>query len=139
MNLLVHFLLTHFLSDYPFQPGSLVKLKMKRFKGVLIHTAVHLGSMLVILYPVLHEREVQIAIAVVYMSHTFIDQAKVKLDKNDPKHHRLYYFLGGVVDIVDEGNAPHYLLPAAPKAPEQIATANDPHKQCDSQYYGDNQ
>lgn len=93
MNFLLHFFLAHFLSDYPFQSGQLVKLKMERYLGVFLHTAIHLASMLVIFYPLLHERKVQIAIAIVYITHNIIDQAKAKLDKNDPKHHRLYYFL----------------------------------------------
>lgn len=92
MNLILHFLLAHFLADYPFQPGKLVKLKMERYLGVFIHGLVHLLTLLVVLYPVLHLRRVQIAVGIIYLTHNLIDQTKVKLDKKDPKHHRLFYF-----------------------------------------------
>jgi len=92
MNLILHFLLAHFLADYPFQSGKLVKLKMERYLGVFVHGLIHLITLLVVLYPVLHLRRVQIAIAIIYFTHNLIDQMKVKLDKKDPKHHRLFYF-----------------------------------------------
>lgn len=93
MEYIFHFLLAHFLADYPFQWGALVKLKNKRYLGVFIHSTIHLFFMLLILAPLLHEIEVQISIAAIYVTHNLIDQAKVRLDKKDPKRHRMYYFL----------------------------------------------
>lgn len=93
MNFLLHFFLAHFLADYPFQSGALVKLKNKRYLGVFIHSTIHLFFMMLILAPLLHEVEVQISIAAIYVTHNLIDHTKVRLDRNDPKRHRLYYFL----------------------------------------------
>lgn len=93
MNFLIHFYLYHFLADYPFQNGKLVKLKQERFLGVFLHTGIHLITMLVLLAPLLHIKEVQVAIAVIYITHNIIDQIKVSLDKANPKHARLLYFL----------------------------------------------
>jgi len=93
MNFLLHFYLTHFLSDYPFQSGKLVKLKMERYLGVFLHTGVHLLTMLVILSPLLHDRRVWGSIALVYITHNFIDQAKVALNRAKPKYAKLYYFI----------------------------------------------
>lgn len=93
MNFLVHFYLYHFLADYPFQSGKLVRLKQKRFLGVFLHTGIHLITMLVLLFPLLHIKEVQYGIAVIYITHNIIDQIKVALDKANPKYARLLYFL----------------------------------------------
>ncbi len=93
MNFLIHFYLYHFLADYPFQNGKLVKLKQERFLGVFLHTGIHLVTMLVLLFPLLHIKEVQMGIAVIYITHNIIDQIKVSLDKANPKHARLLYFL----------------------------------------------
>ena len=76
MNFLIHFYLTHFLSDYPFQSTALVKLKQERYLGVFIHSSVHLVSMLVILSPLLHNVRTWYAIAIVYITHNIIDQTK---------------------------------------------------------------
>ncbi len=93
MNFLIHFFLAHFLSDYPFQSGKLVKLKQKRFLGVFLHTGIHLITMLVLLFPLLYIREVQYGIAFIYVTHNIIDQIKVSLDKANPKNARFLYFL----------------------------------------------
>ena len=93
MNFLIHFYLYHFLADYPFQNGKLVKLKQDRFLGVFLHTGIHLITMLILLAPLLHIKEVQVAIAIIYITHNVIDQIKVSLDKANPKHARLLYFM----------------------------------------------
>jgi hypothetical protein len=93
MNFLIHFYLAHFLSDYPFQPNRLIKLKQEGYLGVFIHALVHLASMLVILSPLLHDKRIWGSIALVYITHNIIDQIKVKLDAADPRHARFYYFL----------------------------------------------
>ena len=93
MNFLIHYYLTHFLSDYPFQSSALVKLKQERYLGVFLHTLVHLVTLLVLFFPLLHERSIQISIAVIYITHNIIDQTKVALDKANPKHARTLYFL----------------------------------------------
>lgn len=93
MSFLIHFYLYHFLSDYPFQSSALVKLKQERFLGVFLHTGIHLVTMLVLFFPLLHIQEVQYGIAFIYITHNIIDQIKVSLDKANPKHARLLYFL----------------------------------------------
>jgi len=93
MSLIIYFYIAHFLSDYPFQSGKLVKFKQEHYFGVLLHSSVHLASLLVLLMPVLHDKRIWSAIALVYITHNIIDQTKVKLDKENPKHARLLYFL----------------------------------------------
>ncbi len=93
MTFLIHFYLTHFLSDYPFQSSKLVKFKQEHYLGVFIHSSVHLASLLVLLFPLLHDKRVWISIGLIYITHNIIDQTKVTLDKSNPKYARLLYFL----------------------------------------------
>lgn len=93
MNFLLYFYLAHFLSDYPLQSNAMVRYKRKSFWGVLLHSTVHLVSLLVILSPFLCNWRVWLAIAIVYASHNIIDQTKVALDKANPKRARINYFV----------------------------------------------
>ena len=92
-TLLLYFLLAHFLADYLLQPGKLVRLKIRRYLGVFIHVLVHLGVMILVMAPFLHERRVWIAIGIIYVTHNIIDQTKVQLDKRNPGKTRFFYFL----------------------------------------------
>lgn len=93
MLFLLHFLLAHFLADYPLQSTRLVHLKWKSFFGVFIHGSIHLMVMMIILFPLLHSPKVWVALGIIYVTHNIIDQTKVKLDKSNPGKARLLYFL----------------------------------------------
>lgn len=93
MHFLLYFFLAHFLADYPLQSTRLVQFKTQHFLGVFIHGLIHLLVMLILLYPILYEPKVWVAIGVVYVTHNMIDQMKVRVDKKEPEHHRFFYFL----------------------------------------------
>lgn len=93
MNLLLYFLLAHFLADYPLQPGSLVRLKLKHYVGVFIHGLVHLLVMILILFPFLNSSKIWIGIGIIYLTHNLIDQTKVRLDRKNPEKAKFFYFL----------------------------------------------
>ena len=99
MTLILHFFLVHFLADYPFQPGALVKLKKKSYLGVLIHCLIHVATLIVVLYPFLHLKKIWIAIAIVFVTHNIIDQAKVVLDKKYPKCRLHLYLLDQITHL----------------------------------------
>ncbi len=81
MYLTYHLILTHFLADYPFQPGRLVKYKYKSAWGVLIHTAIHLAIICLVVLPFLHESRVVWVVLIIFITHNLIDYTKVTLDK----------------------------------------------------------
>jgi len=85
MSLLFYFYLIHFLADYPLQSSALVKYKKEHFLGVFIHSTVHLVTLLIVLAPFLPNNRVWAAIAIIYITHNIIDQAKVMLNKAYPK------------------------------------------------------
>lgn len=100
MSLLLYFYLIHFLADYPFQSSYLVKYKSEHFLGVLIHSSVHLVTLLVVLAPFLPNNRVWTAIGIIYITHIIIDQTKVMLNKAYPKHILFFYFLDQIVHLV---------------------------------------
>jgi len=91
MDLFIHLLLTHFLADYPFQSGALLRLKFRTYWGVLLHCLIHLASMVALLFPLLHNSRVWVGIAVIFFTHNLIDQIKVTLDKKYPRYHLAFY------------------------------------------------
>jgi len=100
MSLLLYFYLVHFLADYTFQSTSLVKYKSEHFLGIVIHSTVHLITLLVALAPFLPNNKVIIAIAVIYITHIMIDQSKVMLNRKYPKYIRSFYFLDQIVHMI---------------------------------------
>ena len=99
MNYLIHFFLVHFLADYPFQPGALVKLKKERYLGVLIHTLIHVLILLVVFFPLLHFKEIWIAIILVFVTHNIIDQTKITLNKKYPNQTLSLYITDQVIHL----------------------------------------
>ncbi len=91
MNLFLYFLLAHFLADYPFQPRSLVAFKMKSFWGVLLHTFIYLVVMSALLLPFWGYTEVRLAIGIMFVTHTAIDQLKCMANNFHPKSRLAYY------------------------------------------------
>ncbi len=81
MTLVYHLILTHFLADYPFQPGRLVKYKYKSFWGILIHTVIHLTIISLTVFPFLQNSRVIWGVAIIFITHNLIDYTKVAIDK----------------------------------------------------------
>lgn len=100
MSLLLYFYLVHFLADYTFQSSSLVRYKSEHFLGIVIHSSVHLLTLLVVLAPFLPNNRVWAAIAIIYVTHIIIDQSKVSLSKAYPQHIRFFYFLDQIVHLI---------------------------------------
>ena len=115
MSLLLYFYLVHFLADYTFQSSSLVKYKSEHFLGIVIHSTVHLLTLLVILAPFLPNNKVWVAIAVIYLTHIIIDQTKVSLNKAYPKYIRFFYFLDQITHLVIISACAYYIGPLTPK------------------------
>lgn len=100
MSLLLYFYLIHFLADYTFQPSKLVQYKIEHFLGIVIHSTVHLITLLFVLSPFLPNKRVFTAIGVIYVTHILIDQTKVSLSKVYPKYVRFFYFLDQIVHLI---------------------------------------
>ena len=95
MEVISYIFLTHFLADYPFQPGWLVAYKKQSFLGVLAHSAVHLIFAILILFPFWGRWEMWVSVAVIFVTHVMIDQTKVTLEKYAP---RSKYFMIYILD-----------------------------------------
>ncbi|MBU1017946.1 DUF3307 domain-containing protein [Patescibacteria group bacterium] len=85
MEVISYLFLTHFLADYPFQPGWLVEYKKQSFLGVVLHSAVHLLFATLILFPFWGLWQVWLSVGIIFVTHVAIDQTKVFLEKNSPK------------------------------------------------------
>ena len=109
MNLLLHFILIHFLADYPLQPNALVKLKKKSYLGVLLHCLVHVATLIAVLSPFLHLTKVWIAIAIIFITHNIIDQTKVVLDKKYPKFRLHLYLLDQITHLIIVTSVAYYI------------------------------
>jgi len=109
MSLFFYLYLIHFLADYPFQSSKLVEYKIHHFFGVLVHSSVHLLTLLVVLAPFLPNRNVLLVIAVIYITHIIIDQTKVMLNKAYPKYIRFFYFLDQFTHLVVVSACAYYV------------------------------
>lgn len=99
MSLFILLYFIHFLADYTFQWTALVKYKSDHFLGVLLHSTIHLVTHMVILAPFLYNKKVWLAIAVIYLAHIGLDQSKMELNKADPKHIKLFYFVDQAIHL----------------------------------------
>ena len=97
MQIISYLFLTHFLADYPFQPGWLIQLKKKTFWGVVLHASIHLLFAILILSPFLELCEVWLSVGIIFVTHVIIDQIKVALEKKYPTSR---YFLIYILDQV---------------------------------------
>jgi hypothetical protein len=100
MSLLLYFYLIHFLADYTFQSSSLVKYKSEHFLGIVIHSSVHLVTLMAVLAPFLCNSRIWTSIAIIYVTHIIIDQSKVSLSKAYPKSTCFFYFLDQIVHML---------------------------------------
>jgi len=117
MNLFLYFLLTHFLADYPLQPRSLVAFKMRSFWGVLLHTSIHLVIMSVLLLPFWGYSSVRLAIGIVFVTHTAIDQIKCMVDNRYPKCRLACYIIDQLLHYAIIGGLSLYIGLRAPFLP----------------------
>lgn len=86
MNTLLYLITSHFLADFPLQPGWLVALKKKKLIGILIHTIVHLVVMVLLGFPLWHLSGFWWAVTVIFATHNIIDFTKIRLEKAYPKY-----------------------------------------------------
>jgi len=86
--IIAYFILAHLLGDFVFQPTSLVKWKMKSFKGTIVHAAVHFIITCLVLLPfILNGYSWLIFVAaLIGFVHFLIDEAKINYDlRHDEK------------------------------------------------------
>ncbi|MBN2306736.1 DUF3307 domain-containing protein [Candidatus Peregrinibacteria bacterium] len=115
MSLLLYFYLVHFLADYTFQSSCLVKYKSEHFFGIVIHSTVHLLTLLAVLAPFLSDSKVWTAIAIIYVTHIIIDQSKTVLNKAYPKLILFFYFLDQAVHLLVVTACGYYVGLLTPK------------------------
>lgn len=115
MSLLLYFFLIHFVADYAFQTSELVKYKTEHFLGVVLHTTVHLVTLLIVLSPFLPNNRLLTAIAFIYVTHIMMDQSKVTLNKAHDKYIRLFYFLDQAAHLSIATACAYWLGPLTPK------------------------
>ncbi len=88
-----HFLLAHFLVDYPFQTDKLFETKMKKFCGVLIHSFILFLFLVILSIPYTTNIFVLISSFSLTLLHLLQDQIKIYLTKKE-EGENFYYFLG---------------------------------------------
>jgi len=93
MYLTLHLILSHFLADYPMQPGKLVKFKFKSVYGVFVHAVVQLIVLLIILFPFIYSNKAFIAIGIIFITHGIIDFVKIYFDKKYKKLNKLLLYI----------------------------------------------
>lgn len=81
MYVIAYLFFTHFLSDYPLQPLSLVRYKKRSFLGVILHSAVHLLTATLILLPFWNYYGMWATVFTIFITHIIIDQSKVNYEK----------------------------------------------------------
>ncbi|MEO0232500.1 MAG: DUF3307 domain-containing protein [candidate division WOR-3 bacterium] len=87
-----HFLLAHFLVDYPFQTDKLFETKTKKFYGVIIHSLILFFFLILLSIPYSTNFFVFISSISLALLHLFQDQIKIYLTKKE-EGENFYYFL----------------------------------------------
>lgn len=95
MTLILYLIFAHLLADFVLQPNRLIAFKMRSFRGVLLHSAIHFALMTLFLAPVILQGyywllAVPFAISAL---HFFLDQIKVTHDKKHPSANKVIPFL----------------------------------------------
>lgn len=88
-----HFLLAHFLVDYPLQTDKLFETKVRKFKGVLVHSIILLFFLLVLSFPYTVNPLVIVSCFSIATLHLLQDQAKIYLTRKE-EGENFYYFIG---------------------------------------------
>lgn len=88
MILLPYLIFSHLLGDFVLQPSWLVKLKMRKLSGVVIHVLIHFIILAVVLSPFIFAGKLEVIWGILAVTgfHFMIDQAKISYDlKHDDK------------------------------------------------------
>lgn len=120
MSVFLPLLLTHFLADYPFQWGGLIRLKQKNFGGVFLHCLIHLTVMLMVMHAFLYDWRTLWGVLIVFGTHNIIDQIKVTLDKKNPTWRLPLYLIDQLAHFIIVLGVAWWLsdlTPAGPLAP----------------------
>jgi len=88
-----HFLLAHFLVDYPFQTDKLFETKTKKFEGVLLHSTILLIFLLLLSIPYTLNPLVFFSCFFLALFHLLQDQIKIYFTKKR-EGENFFYFLG---------------------------------------------
>jgi len=85
--LLTYLILAHLLGDFIFQPESLVKYKMKSYKGILLHVFIHFILNILILLPFLLNGYTWLIYVILWIcfAHYWIDYLKINYDLHHDK------------------------------------------------------
>jgi hypothetical protein len=100
MFLTLHFILSHLIADYSVQPSKLVEYKYKSFFGVLLHTLMHLGIVLILVLPFLYLNTVRIGVLIIFVTHTLIDYLKITIEKKYPENKFVTYVSDQIVHLI---------------------------------------
>jgi hypothetical protein len=95
MNITLHLILAHFLADFPFQTSRLAQYKQRHFLGVVVHSLTHLVTSMALILPFLHDQKVWVALAVVFIQHNILDQAKISSSQHFRKWNKFLLYLFG--------------------------------------------
>lgn len=93
MNLLLPLILAHFLADYPLQSNWLVAYKTKKFAGIVLHSFTHVVTTILVCLPFVGSGKLWLGAAFIFVTHNFLDEGKVVLNRRHPKHLFLWYVL----------------------------------------------
>ena len=88
-----HFLLAHFLVDYPLQTDKLFETKVRKFKGVLIHSVILFFFLLILSIPYTMNLMVIMVCFSLAVLHLIQDQLKIYLTKRE-EGENFFYFIG---------------------------------------------
>jgi len=85
--LLTYLILAHLLGDFIFQPASLVKYKMRSYKGILLHVFIHFLLNVLILLPFLLNGYTWLFYVIIWIcfAHYWIDYLKINYDLHHDK------------------------------------------------------
>jgi len=85
--ILAYLILAHLLGDFIFQPESLVKYKMRTYKGILIHVFIHFIVNILVLLPFLLNGYFWLIYVIIWIcfAHYWIDYLKINYDLHHDK------------------------------------------------------
>ena len=81
----LYLLLAHLVADFLLQPAELIKWKYRNWKGIAVHTFVHLAIYLVSFYLVLKDIRALVGLGLLALSHFLIDKIKVAYELEKKK------------------------------------------------------
>ena len=95
-----HFLLAHFLVDYPLQTDKLFETKTKKFFGVLIHSLILFFFLILLSIPYTMNIFVLISSFSLALLHLLQDQIKIYLTKKEEGENFYYFFLDQILHVL---------------------------------------